>query len=106
MTQRVFFRDIKPYDAPDSLDELRGPASGTVTLSKGSFWAPNASPITIDTFDGLHLAYRNVIVNGTKSEQVRILNRDRLISAWPRLNLPDRARRTWETQFPELRTHS
>lgn len=31
--QRVFFRDVKPYEVPDSLDQLHGPAGGVVQLS-------------------------------------------------------------------------
>jgi hypothetical protein len=34
---------------------------------------------------------------------VGVLNRDRLIAAWPDLMLPRRVRDMWESRFPELR---
>ncbi|WP_158507112.1 hypothetical protein [Subtercola sp. Z020] len=30
--ERVFYRDIKPYDAPQELAELHGPARGPMVL--------------------------------------------------------------------------
>lgn len=39
---RVFFRDIKPYEIVDHLDQLRGPAGGVVALSHSVLWAPGA----------------------------------------------------------------
>ena len=30
--KRVRFQDVKPYDAPERLGELRGPAHGTIRL--------------------------------------------------------------------------
>ena len=29
---RVYFRDVKPYEVPGSLDKLRGPVEGVVEL--------------------------------------------------------------------------
>ena len=42
--RRVFFRDVTPYAIVDHLDQLRGPAEGTLELShsvlSGSGWRP------------------------------------------------------------------
>ena len=38
--RRVFFRDVKPYAIVEGLDQLRGPARGTVELSHSVLWAP------------------------------------------------------------------
>jgi hypothetical protein len=38
--ERVFYRDIKPYDAPSRLDDLRGPATGRLTLPINVYWGP------------------------------------------------------------------
>lgn len=100
---RVFFRDVKPYEAPDSLDELRGPASGVVELSHSVLWAPGGGRVNLDEPGGIGLAYRAVLAEGTVQDQVRVLNRDRLTAVWDELLLPQRVRDMWEGRFPELR---
>lgn len=52
---------------------------------------------------GIELAYRAVLAEGTVTDQVVILNRDRLVAVWAELMLPRRARGLWEGPFPELR---
>ncbi len=104
MDQRVFFRDIKPYYAPDSLDQLHGPAGGVVELSHSVLWAPGGGRVDIDRPGGLRMAYQAVLAEGTVEDQVSILNRDRLIAVWPELMLPLRVLEMWESRFPELRT--
>jgi len=41
--QRVFFRDVKPYEIPDDLSTLQGPTGGEVVLSHSVLWAPEAA---------------------------------------------------------------
>lgn len=100
--RRVFFRDVKPYDAPDNLDDLRGPAGGVVELSHSVLWAPGGGRVDLDEPGGTAMAYQAVLAEGTSDDQVRILNRDRLVSVWPDLMLPRRVRELWESRFPEL----
>ncbi len=102
--QRVFFRDIKPYYAPDSLDELHGPAAGVVELSHSVLWAPGGPRVDLNEPGGIALAYRAVLNEGTVEDQVSILNRDWLIAVWPELTLPLRVLDIWESRFPELRS--
>lgn len=99
---RVFFRDVKPYEAPASLDELGGPASGVVDLPHSVLWAPGGGSIDLDQPGGVGLAYRAVLAEGTVADQVRILNRSLLLRVWPDLLLPSRVRELWEGRFPEL----
>jgi hypothetical protein len=101
--ERVFFRDVKPYYAPDSLDELDGPTGGVVELSKSVLWAPGGGQVDLDEPGGVELAYRAVLAEGLVADQVAVLNRERLIEVWPQLMLPRRVRELWEGRFPELR---
>lgn len=100
---RVFVRDVKPYEVPKSLDDLRGPAGGVVELPHTVLWAPGGCRVDLDEEGGVGLAYRAVVAEGTVADQMAILNRDRLMAAWPDLLLPQRARALWESRFPELR---
>ena len=45
---RVFFRDVKPYAIVDRLDQLRGPAGGTVELSHSVLWAPGGGLVDLE----------------------------------------------------------
>jgi hypothetical protein len=98
---RVFYRDIKPYEAPDSLDELRGPKSGLLTLPIDVYWGPTPV-VNLDSVGGVVMAYQATISEGSAADQEKLLNRELLIEIWPRLALPARARAIWETRFLEL----
>jgi hypothetical protein len=100
---RLYFRDIKPYAVVDSLDQLRGPAGDVVELPHSVLWAPGGGLVNLDQPGGVGLAYRAVLNEGTVEDLVRVLNRDRLIAAWPDLMLPRRVQDMWESRFPELR---
>lgn len=100
---RVFFRDVKPYEAPESLDELRGPAGGVVELRHSVLWAPGGRHVDLDEPGGVGLAYRAVLSEGTVADQAAVMNRDRLTEVWDELLLPRRVRELWESRFPELR---
>lgn len=102
-TGRVRLRDIKPYDTPDSLDELRGPATGLVQLPIGVRWVPGSRSYDVGREDTGRLVYQAVLAEGLVDEQRRLLNRDRLLELWPILNLDKRIVQMWEGRFPELR---
>lgn len=101
---RIYFRDVKPYEAPDSLDELRGPASGVVELSHSVLWAPGGGRVDLDEPGGTAMAYQAVLAEGAVADQVTVLNRNRLVAVWAELMLPRRVRELWEGRFPELRS--
>ena len=101
---RVFFRDIKPYDTPDRLEDLRGPRSGIIVLPIDVYWGPTPV-VNLDSSDGADvMAYQATIAEGRVVDQIQLLNRDLLIELWPRLNLPKRVHELWESRFPELTT--
>ncbi|CAN5319582.1 hypothetical protein BH09ACT6_BH09ACT6_02920 [soil metagenome] len=99
--KRVRFQDVKPYDAPQQLDELRGPATGTVQLPPWVYWGPNPI-VDLGTEWGVIKVYQATIQEGSAADQVQLLNRDVLISIWTELRMPPRVRQLWESRFPEL----
>lgn len=98
---RVFYRDIKPYDAPASLDELHGPRTGQLVLPHHVHWGPRRG-IDLGQEGDVLSAYQATISEGMVSDQVNILNRALLIEIWPDLVLSRRVRDLWESRFPEL----
>lgn len=100
--ERVFFRDVKPYYAPQSLDELEGPDGGVIVLDHDVLWAPGDGSVDLDRPGGTTMAYQALLAEGMPHQQVRGLNRARLIQVWPELALPVRVRTLWEDRFPEL----
>jgi hypothetical protein len=98
---RVFYRDIKPYEAPGSLSELRGPRVGIMVLPINVYWGPE-SAVNLDSEGGVVKAYQATLSEGRVIDQEALLNRDLLIEIWPRLLLPMRVRALWEERFSEL----
>ena len=102
--RRVFFQDVTPYAIVDHLDQLHGPAGGTLELSHSVLWAPGGGLVDLGRPGALRMAYRAVLNEGTVEDLVRVLNRDVLIAVWPELLLPFRVLAMWESRFPELRS--
>lgn len=100
---RVRFRDVKPYDAPASLDELRGPYDGPIDLPHSVRWQADRLGVDVSNLGWRRMAYQALLAEGTASEQRRLMNRDRLIETWPILNMDPRVRVLWEGRFPRLR---
>lgn len=103
-TRHVRFRDIKPYEAPSSLDELRGPHDGVIDLPHAVRWQADRIGIDVGAVGWRRMAYQALLAEGTLEEQRRLVNRDRLIETWPILNMDPRVRELWEGRFPELRS--
>jgi len=95
------FEQTIPYDTPKSLDELRGPTSGTVRVRPRINTSPD--PVfDLDDPDQLWSLYSAVVRDGLPSEQAAFLDRATLLALWAELNLPARCRTIWEEKFPEL----
>lgn len=97
------FRDVKPYDAPTSLDELRGPYDGPIDLPHSVRWQADRFGVDVSNLGWCRMAYQALLAEGTADEQCRLMNRDRLIEVWPILNMDPRVRGLWESRFPRLR---
>ena len=88
---------------PASLDELVGPASGSVRLPLHLAW----SGLTVFDLGNERLLlglYRIVLTNGVREDLVTYLNADLLLRHWPRLRiaLGKPVRTCWEARFPQL----
>ncbi len=99
----VRFCDVKPVDAPASLNELHGPATGLVTLPLRVRWVPGDRSYDAGETGGARVVYQAVLAEGTVEDQRRFLNPDRLIELWPDLNLDQRVIGPREGRFPQLR---
>jgi len=100
---RVRMRDIRPYEAPDSLDELEGPYDGFIDLPHGVRWQADRLGVDMSNPGWRRMAYQALLAEGTIDEQKRLLNRERLIEAWSTLSMDPRIRDLWVERFPELR---
>jgi hypothetical protein len=94
-----------PVVVPDSLDDLRGPASGIVTLPIWLDWGPD--PVYDLSQEGhVQTMYRADIFEATSAKDVcDWINADLLRGIWADLFLPDRYRDLWESHLPELAGH-
>lgn len=100
--ERVRFRDLKPYEVVASLDDLHGPAEGTIHLPIWVRWLDDGD-IDVTDLGGARLAYQALLAEGTDEIQAQLMNKTILLRLWPQLSLDSRVRDLWEERFPELR---
>ena len=62
-TTRVRVQDVKPYDAPMSLDDLRGPRDGELVLPHHIHWGPRRE-VNLSREGDVLTAYRATISEG------------------------------------------
>ncbi|MER7980464.1 hypothetical protein [Streptomyces sp. NPDC095817] len=88
---------------PDRLEDLRGPAHGTVDLPLHVAWSGQRS-YDVDSPRPRMGLYRTVLAEGQQQDVVDFLNRDLLIAQWPVLRtlISRLIRNVWEDAFPEL----
>jgi hypothetical protein len=101
VTSKALYRDVVPYDAPVSLNDLRGPGSGLLELPVTVHWGPRRV-FDLDQPALVRAAYRAIVREGTPQVQESLLNADLLRRTWADLVLPVRCQALWETRFPEL----
>ncbi|MDO4259038.1 MAG: transcriptional regulator [Actinomycetaceae bacterium] len=106
VTPRIRFRDLKPYDAPVSLDDLCGPYDGLIDLPHSVRWQADRLGVDVSNLGWRRMAYQALLAEGTAEEQCRLINRDRLLDMWPILNMDPRVRDLWERRFSELRAET
>ncbi|MFE0923223.1 hypothetical protein ACFW24_36545 [Streptomyces nigra] len=90
---------------PTSLDELTGPATGTVDLPLHVVWSGRRSYGLGQPRSRMSL-YRTVLAEGQRQDLTVFLNRDLLVAQWPVLRtlISRPLREAWENRFPELPT--
>ena len=99
--ERVLIRDVIPYEVPDRFSDLRGPAEGRLTVPHHVYWGP-VPECDLSEPEGVIKAYQAVLREGTRKDQVELLNAGLLCRMWPLLMLPVRCRNLWEGKFPHL----
>ncbi|MEO3786147.1 hypothetical protein ABGB12_22695 [Actinocorallia sp. B10E7] len=96
------FAEVKPYALVESLDELRGPAHGEVTLSKSLAWGGRRTFDLDDDYDRVAL-YKIVLEEGVEEDLQRLVNGRLLRRYWPQIRASRQVRALWERRFSELR---
>lgn len=92
----------KPYTLPESLAELDGPTTATVTLPRSIDWSPHYIYDLGDPAD-LVLMDERAIREAQTPDDLRTYHcGSTLRRLWPALFLPAPARTPWVTKFPEL----
>jgi hypothetical protein len=93
----------RPTFVPDSLNDLHGPTSGSVTLPLILDWTP-LNTYDLESQSRTRRLYETVLSEATSETDItRYVNKSRLIGLWSELRLPRRVRIAWETNYPELR---
>jgi len=92
----------RPTFIPNSLNDLRGPTSGSVTLPLMLDWTPLNS-YNLENPSRLRRLYETVLSEATSEvDIINYVDKDRLQVLWHELRLPRRVRSAWESAYPEL----
>jgi hypothetical protein len=87
-----------------SLDDLRGPATGTVELPLWLFWSCPGHTFDLGDRDMRRWLYETVLREASRPEDLAAyLDGDTLIALWPDLYLPKGVRQAWQDRHPVLR---
>lgn len=98
---RVLFRDVVPYQTPDSLDALRGPASGHLEVPITVHWGPRRD-FDLDDPGQRRAAYRAIVREGTPADQEALLNAASCAHSGPNWCCRRGARSCGRNASPEL----
>lgn len=92
---------------PSALDDLTGPAHGTVLLPLHVAWSGQAA-FDLDLPKPRMHMYRIVLAEGQRDDVAAYLNRDLLVRQWPVLRtlISPTVRNVWESAFPDLSPES
>jgi len=105
-------RTRSPYEARPgrdavvaaSLDDLRGPAEGTVELPLHLFWSSPDRTFDLGRLGARRSLYETVLREASSSgDLAAYLDGGTLIRSWAELHLPKGVRRAWEERHPALR---
>jgi hypothetical protein len=94
--------NARPTFVPDSLEDLRGPVRGLVTLPLSLDWTP-CNTYDLASEARVRRLYETVLSEALSEEDVTThVDRDTLLRLWRTLRIPRRVRSAWETAYPEL----
>lgn len=96
------YADQRPYVVSERLDDLRGPVTGEVVLSRRLDWSGRAR-YDLDNPRRLASMYETVLREATAGEDLELwLSGPTLLRLWPALVLPPQVRLAWEARHPPL----
>ncbi|MDI2037159.1 hypothetical protein PJL15_04303 [Paenarthrobacter nitroguajacolicus] len=98
---RVLIQDVIPYEVPERLEDLHGPAEGILTLPLRIYWGPRAECDLGEPEDVIK-AYQAILREAARQDQEELLNAALLVRMWSQLTLPVRCRDLWANRFPQL----
>ncbi|MEV6343536.1 hypothetical protein [Actinoplanes sp. NPDC051851] len=92
----------KPIVVPGSLELLRGPDRGVISLPRHLKWSGN-SRYDLDQPGRIVDLYRTVINEAASPTDLHTyIDREQLLALWPTIWLSPAVRGAWEAAFPEL----
>jgi hypothetical protein len=95
---------IRPAVTPETLKELRGPASGVVELPVRLYWSAGSRSFDLTSRHDAADMYEAVLdAASSREDLIRYLDADLLTRVWPVLGMSRAKRAAWENQFPVLR---
>ena len=94
-----------PWQTPDSLDDLHGPLTGTITVPPRIDTSLNPM-YDLEDLSQRFWFYIRVVRDEMPDEQSQWLDRSTLLDLWTDMILPIECRQVWENKFPELATMS
>jgi len=95
------YAEARPYAVADSLDELRGPAHGVLTLPRELAWSGRRRFDLDDDYDRT-AAYKIVLEEGRSEHFRQLLNGSLLRRHWREILPARRVQALWEQRSPEL----
>jgi hypothetical protein len=97
-------RTLRPVVMPETLEDLRGPASGPVELPVRLYWSAGSRTFDLDSRHEAADMYEAVLdVASSRGDLARYLNAGLLVQVWPVLGMNRAKRAAWENRFPVLR---
>jgi hypothetical protein len=95
---------IRPAVRPETLEDLRGPASGVVELPVRLYWSAGSRSFDLtNRYEAADMYEAVLDAASSREDLVRYLDADLLVRVWPVLGMSRAKRAAWESQFPVLR---
>ena len=63
LSGRARSRNVKPYSAPESVEQPRGPYHSRIALSHWGRWQMDHDAVEVDGLGGHHMAYLGTVAN-------------------------------------------
>lgn len=103
MSDGILTRTFRPpFFVPDSLDDLNGPATGTLEIPHSIMWSQQGEVIiSLEEDWQIEMAYREILGTARPDDLLALVNKDHLMRLWP-VTFDRLIVRAWEEKFPIL----